>query len=159
MKDNRHEQAIPPNVLAQARAKIEEAKTLLAPYLIALTPEERQKLPKMGEKSLEFVEKAHDFAQQNPNLVPPYLDMDEFGKDFNEAHGLWTTHNSVRQLDEGLADTEMAAGSEGYQAALVFYQSVKMAAAQDVPGAKAVYEELRTRFPQRGGKRKASGSE
>ncbi|MDR2499831.1 MAG: hypothetical protein LBD37_01965 [Treponema sp.] len=111
MKDNRREQAIPPGDLVQARTKIDEAKTLLAPYLIALTPEERQKMPKMGEKSLEFVEKAHDFALQNPNLVPPYLDMDEFGKDFSEAHGLWTVHNAVRQLDEGLADTEMAVGS------------------------------------------------
>jgi hypothetical protein len=46
----------------------------------------------------------------------------------------------------------MTAGSEAYQAAPVFYQSVKSAAAQDAPGAKAVYEELRTRFP--GGKRK-----
>jgi hypothetical protein len=39
----------------------------------------------------------------------------------------------------------------------VFYKSVKMAAAQDVPGAKAVYEELRTRFP--GGKRKTGEPE
>jgi hypothetical protein len=44
----------------------------------------------------------------------------------------------------------MTAGSEAYQAALVFYKSVKMAAAQDIPGAKAVYEELKTRFPQTG---------
>ncbi|MDR0721667.1 MAG: hypothetical protein LBF75_02570 [Treponema sp.] len=47
----------------------------------------------------------------------------------------------------------MVVGSEAYQAALVFYQSVKMAAAQDIPGAKAVYEELKTRFPQ-GSKRR-----
>jgi hypothetical protein len=59
----------------------------------------------------------------------------------------------IRQLDENASDTEMTAGSEAYQAALVFYKSVKMAAAQDVPGAKAVYEELKTRFP--GGKRKS----
>lgn len=51
----------------------------------------------------------------------------------------------------------MTAGSEAYQAALVFYKSVKMAAAQDVPGAKAVYEELKTRFP--GGKRKTGETE
>jgi hypothetical protein len=44
----------------------------------------------------------------------------------------------------------MIAGSEAYQAALMFYKSVKMAAAQDIPGAKAVYEELKTRFPQTG---------
>jgi hypothetical protein len=40
----------------------------------------------------------------------------------------------------------MTSGSEAYQAALVFYNSVKMAARQDIPGAKAVYEELRKRF-------------
>jgi hypothetical protein len=106
----------------------------------------------MGEKTISFVEKAYDFAQQNPNLVPPYLYMAAFGVDFGDAHGLWTLVNSIRQLEENAGDTEMAAGSEAYQAALVFYKSVKMAAAQDIPGAKAVYEELRTRFP--GGKRK-----
>jgi hypothetical protein len=51
----------------------------------------------------------------------------------------------------------MLAGSEAYQAALVFYKSVKMAAAHDVPGAKAVYEELKTRFP--GGKRTPGATE
>jgi hypothetical protein len=104
----------------------------------------------MGEKTLSFVEKAYDFAKQNPNLIPPYLDLDAFGADFTDAHGLWSLSNTVRQLGEGLDDTEMAAGSEAYQAALVFYKSVKMAAAQDIPGAKAVYEELKTRFPQGG---------
>jgi hypothetical protein len=51
----------------------------------------------------------------------------------------------------------MTAASEAYQAALVFYKSVKIAAAQDVPGAKAVYDELKTRFP--GGRRKSGNSE
>jgi hypothetical protein len=31
---------------------------------------ERHELPKMGEKIIGFVEKAYDFAKQNPNLVP-----------------------------------------------------------------------------------------
>jgi hypothetical protein len=51
----------------------------------------------------------------------------------------------------------MTAGSEAYQVALVFYKSVKMATAQDIPGAKAVYEELKTCFP--GDKRKSSEAE
>ncbi|MDR0645009.1 MAG: hypothetical protein LBG05_08960 [Treponema sp.] len=153
MKDNKHIQAIPSTVLTQAQTKIDEVKALLAPYMTALTSAERHELPKMGEKTIGFVEKAFDFARQNPNLAPPYLDLDAFGVDFGDAHGLWTLVNSIRQLDENTSDTEMAAGSEAYQAALVFYKSVKMAAAQDVPGAKAVYEELKTRFP--GGKRKS----
>jgi hypothetical protein len=157
MKDNRHVQAIPQDVLTQAQTKINEVKTLLAPYIVALTPSERHELPKMGEKSISFVEKAYDFARQNPNLVPPYLDMTAFGTDFEDAHGLWTLVNSICQLEENTSDTEMAAGSEAYQAALVFYKSVKMAAAEDIPGAKAVYEELKTRFP--GGKRKTGETE
>jgi hypothetical protein len=81
MKDNRHVQSIPQDVLTQSQTKINEVKTLLAPYIVALTPSERHELPKMGEKTISFVEKAFDFAQQNPNLVPPYLDMTAFGAD------------------------------------------------------------------------------
>jgi hypothetical protein len=35
MKDNQHTQAIPSTVLTQAQTKIDEAKTLFAPYLLA----------------------------------------------------------------------------------------------------------------------------
>jgi hypothetical protein len=111
----------------------------------------------MGEKTISFVEKAYDFARQNPGLVPLYLGLDAFGVDFADARGLWTLLNSIQQLEEAIDDTEMTAGSEAYQAALVFYKSVKMAAAQDIPGAKAVYDELKTRFPQRGRRREADG--
>jgi hypothetical protein len=116
-------------------------------------------MPKMGEKTIGFVEKAYDFARQNPALVPPYLDVDAFGIDFGDAHGLWTLLNTIQQLEESVDDTEMVAGSEAYQAALVFYKSVKVAAAQDIPGAKAIYEELKTRFPQRRGPKGSSESE
>jgi hypothetical protein len=47
-------------------------------------------MAKMGEKTLSFVEKAHEFAQQNPNLVPPFLDMAAFDTDFADAHNLWS---------------------------------------------------------------------
>jgi hypothetical protein len=75
MKDNKHVQAIPSDVLSQAQTKINETAALLAPYIVALTPAERHELPKMGEKTISFVEKACNFAKQNPNLAPPYLDM------------------------------------------------------------------------------------
>ncbi|MHB9295924.1 hypothetical protein PilKf_01678 [Pillotina sp. SPG140] len=153
MSGNKHTQAIPSTVLTQAQTKIDEVKALLESYLIALTAAERQSLPKMGEKTLAFVEKALDFARQNPGLVPPFLDMDAFAVDFGDAHSLWTLLNMIQQLLETVDDTEMAAGSEAYQAALVFYKSVKMAAEQDIPGAKAVYDELRKRFPARGRRR------
>ncbi|MDR2633734.1 MAG: hypothetical protein LBC51_08975 [Treponema sp.] len=71
MKNNQHTQAIPSTVLTQAKAKVAEAMALLTSYVLALTPEERRMLPKMGEKTIGFVEKAFDFARQNAALVPP----------------------------------------------------------------------------------------
>jgi hypothetical protein len=63
MKDNQHTQVIPSTVLTQVQTKINEAAALFAPYLLALTPAERHELPKMGEKTIGFVEKAYDFAR------------------------------------------------------------------------------------------------
>jgi len=110
MKANKHNQAIPPEILEQAQAKIVEVATLLKPYLLALTTTEKQELPKMGPKTLNFVEKSHEYVHENPNLVPPYLEMSEFDTDFADAHGLWKLYNHVRQLQDGIADTQMTAG-------------------------------------------------
>ncbi|MDR1957946.1 MAG: hypothetical protein LBQ54_02700, partial [Planctomycetaceae bacterium] len=154
---NDHSQAIPEHVLKEAQARVDELIGLLSPYMLSLTPSERQEMLKMGEKSLSFVEKAHEFAKKNPNLCPPFLNMAEFDVDFADAHGLWVLQNTIRQASLNIDDTAMAAGSEAYQAALVFYNSVKVAAAQDIPGAKAVYEELKKRYP--GGKRKQADEE
>jgi hypothetical protein len=66
-------QTIPTDVLTRTQAKIGEVAALLAPYVVALTSQERHELPKMGEKTIAFVEKATDFAYQNPNLMPPYF--------------------------------------------------------------------------------------
>jgi hypothetical protein len=157
MKADKHDTNIPSSVIAQAQELINQANILLEPYATPLTPVERQTMPKMGEKSFGFVEKSYEFAVQCPNIRPPYLDMEAFGIDYNDSHNLWTLNLSAQQLHQNIDDTQMTAGSEAFQAALVFYNSAKAAMKQDVPGAKAVYEELRKRFP--GGKRKNSDLE
>lgn len=70
--------------ILQAIATIE--KNL--PFLINLTNEERQANPKMGDKSLAFVNKACEYAKQNPALVPVFLDIAEFEKDVALANSL-----------------------------------------------------------------------
>jgi hypothetical protein len=54
-------------------------------------------------------------------------------------------------LEEAIEDTVMTAGSEAYHAAFAFYHNIQAAAKDDVPGAKAIFADLKTRFP--GGKR------
>jgi hypothetical protein len=145
--ENKHAILIPTDVINQAKSLLQQAGTLLTPYVTPLTPSERRTIAKMGEKTLGFVEKSHEFATDNPTLVPSYLDMTAFGIDFADAHNLWSLFLLTQQLHENVDDTTMVAGSEAYQAALVFYNSVKMATRQDIPGAKAIYAELKKRFP------------
>jgi hypothetical protein len=69
--EDKHAILILPDVPAQIQGLLQQASTLLLPYVTPLTPSERHTLAKMGEKMLSFVEKSHEFAAQNPNLVPP----------------------------------------------------------------------------------------
>ena len=147
MKANAHLKIIDEKTIKEIVQKLDELEKLIEPYVTPLTPHERRDLPKMGPKTLAFVEKCHEFAAANPNLRPPFLNMDEFAIDFADAHSLYLPVNKAAQLHENLADTQICAGSEAFQAALIFYNTVKSAAASNVPGAHAVYEELRKRFP------------
>ena len=116
------------------------------PFLVNLTPEERQTIPKMGDKTYSFVDKALELATQNRNLVPPYLDVEELKRDFTLAVGLRTIVAAVNSLAEKLNDTQMAVGSEAYVSALAFYNSSKSAAKSNVPGTDAIVSELAKRF-------------
>ncbi|MDR1561558.1 MAG: hypothetical protein LBS54_00530 [Dysgonamonadaceae bacterium] len=145
--DNKHVIPIPSEVLAEVQKLIYTANKFLAPYVLPLTPTERRDLPKMGDKTLSFVEKAQDYAHQYPALCPSYLNVKEFDVDMTDATGLRTLHITAKQLSDNVDDTALVAGSEAYQAALVFYNAVKAAAAQNIPGAKEVYTDLKSRFP------------
>jgi hypothetical protein len=155
--EDKHSIMIPADIVSQIKGLVKQADALLSPYVTPLTPTERRTIAKMGEKTLSFVEKAHEAATENPKLVPPFLDMPAFDIDFADAHNLWSLHLATNQLHENVDDTTMTAGSEAYQFALVFYNSVKMAARQDIPGAKAIYEDLKKRFQR--AKRKSDGDD
>jgi hypothetical protein len=140
--------------LSEVQDLIAKAAAKLEPYVKALTPLERRMLPKMGRKSLSFVEKAMEYARQNPKLCPSFMDMEAFESHLNTAQDLWKFANSIYQLADNMSDTELSAGSEAFKAALVFYQNIKVAVKQDVPGAKRIHEELKSRFPRRSYNRK-----
>ncbi|MDR3350575.1 MAG: hypothetical protein LBN98_02860, partial [Prevotellaceae bacterium] len=59
----KHVIQIPPEVLIQVQSLVDTAINLLSPYVLPLTPEERRDLPKMGNKTLSFVEKAIEYAR------------------------------------------------------------------------------------------------
>ena len=130
-----------------------DIKTKLANVLIiSLTPDERKSTLKMGDKTMAFVQKALDYANQNPSLVPAFLDVAEANKDYSLTHDLYAILQQMYALTTSMEDALMVAGSEAYDAALIFYNAVKGAVRSNVPGSQSIVDDLSAQFPARGSK-------
>ncbi|MHB9140473.1 MAG: hypothetical protein ACYC25_01180 [Paludibacter sp.] len=141
---------IPAAVVADITEKLNAVSAALASILLFnLTGQDRLELRKLGDKSLPFVEKALEYASTNPTLVPSYLDLVEAKKDLKLTQDLSNVLKQVTTLQRAIEDTTMVVGSEAYDAALVFYNSVKGASRVNVPGSEAVYNDLQKRFAAR----------
>ena len=138
---------IPAETLAAINTNLAEINTALANTLLFnLTADERKSMRVMGDKSIAFVQKALEYADNNPALMPPYLDLIEAKKDLTLSHDLYGILQQLNTLQRAVEDTMMVAGSEAYDAALIFYNSVKGASRVNVPGSEAVYNDLQQRF-------------
>jgi len=139
--------SISTETLVAVNTNLTAINTALANILLFnLTATERQSLRIMGDKSIAFVQKALEYAENNPALLPPYLSLAEAQKDFALTHDLYGILQQINTLQRAVEDTMMVAGSEAYDAALIFYNSVKGASRVNVPGSEAVYNDLQQRF-------------
>ena len=151
MAENRVSIVISPQDRTTINGALGTIKTTLFPYLISLSPEERQNLPKMKDRTIAFVNKTLGYAASNPEFLPPYLDVPELQKDIDAVNILNSFLVPLEQLLSGVDDTMMEAGSEAYVAALSYYNSVKQASKTNVKNAKTIYEDLKERSPQKSG--------
>jgi len=153
MQDNRVSISIPQADLKKVVDAVKLVSDILNPFLVALTPDERQNLPKMSDGTLPFVQKALDYAMTNKQFVPAYIDLGELQIDVEATKVLLDIQRPLNQLTELLNDTVMLCGSEAYIASLGFYNSVKQASKMKVQGAEPVYKDLLHRFEGQGKKK------
>ena len=137
---------------AEVNQAINKLRTILEPKLITLTPEERKELPKMGDKTVAFVEKAVEYAQEYPQYMPAFINVPEASSDFEAVKAIRSYFNPLERITNELDDSMTIAGSEAYSTALSVYKVLKNAASMGQPGAEKAAEELGNRFPR--GKRK-----
>jgi hypothetical protein len=143
---------IPAADLQDIQAALATLTAKFAPHLISLSSAERKEIPKMGDKTQAFVGKAREYASQNADLVPSYLDLAAFEIDWKAVELLTSLQRQLLPLMDNLNDSLALSGSEAYQAALIFYRNVKMASRAGVPNAKSIESDLSSRFPGGGTK-------
>lgn len=153
-KENQISLNIPEADMQAIQAAIQTLQDKLLPLLIQLDKEERQELNPMRDKRVAFVTKAYEYATQNPELVPNYMDIPEMKIDMDAVTLLRQIGNPLWQLAQFMDDTQMVAGSEAMTEALVFYNAVKHAAKLKIGASQQIYEDLRQLFPGRPKKKK-----
>lgn len=147
MQQNLISVAIPQSVIDEATQHLQQAAAILKPYLQSLTPDERQSLNKMGDKTLPFVNKALAYADNEPAILPNYIDLDEGHRDGTTANQLDGLAKLGFPFMQAVEDTFMMAGSDAYAAGLGIYAGAQGAAKNNVPGAATIVADLGQRFP------------
>ncbi len=150
---NRISEVIPATVIDEVTQKLNDCRRALAPYLLGLSEKERHDLFKMGDKTVATVQKVKSYIDTNPEFVPSYMQVAEFGKDEAVASVLTPLHNLALQLATDIDDTRLLAGSEAISEAMFYYGSVREAANKGVVQAKPIYDDLSQRFAKRSKKK------
>jgi len=94
-------------------------------FAIALTPEERRRLSKIGLKNQTFTERALQLARQHPELVPPGVNVDAAQRDLDLFLAITPVTTTLGELQHLAEDTQTIVGSEAYAAARAAYKSAK----------------------------------
>ena len=147
MQQNLVSSEITDEQLTAVNTALETIKNNL-PFLISLSPHDRQSLVKVGNSFKPFVDKISEVLNQNPDIVPGIFDSDEFQKDLTLAVKLTPIHENLKSLMESVEDTLIAVKSDSLQASLDIYASVQ-AAKDKKPGMDVIYADLKKFFPRK----------
>jgi len=122
--------------------------------LISLSVDDRSELRKMGPKSEMFARKAYDVMAQSPEILPGTFELADFTADIEALDQLRPVFTRIAALAGRANDTEMALGSDIFNAALEGYRYAKLA------GKGAALDELKAQASVRfSGQRKRKGGE
>ena len=132
-----------PDAISQSMVALES----ILQGLIALEPQQRRELTKMGDKSEAFCRQAVVAFSENPEVLPRNFDLDGFRNDLATLDGLRPVIGRVGRLYQRLVDTEMALGSDLMNNALEGYAVLKVAGKGQ--GLDRMREALAARFTRR----------
>ena len=112
----------------------------------ALSDAERRRLLGSGVRRYGFIDKVADVAEDNPEFVPPFLDLETLERLLRDIENLRNLLVTLRQLLRVYSDLLLLTSDEGFRLALMYYNSVRDATRRRVPGAQAIFQTLQLFF-------------
>jgi hypothetical protein len=123
------------------------------PGLIALTVDQRKSLSRMGPKSEAFCRQTLTVLAQNPQVLPPSIDLTEAQRDLAALDRLRPRLARLQRLSERAQDTDDALGSDVMSFALEGYALLKVAGRNQ--GLEGLRKALSARFAKGSAKSEA----
>ena len=129
---------------------LDDALDIIEPLMIGkgtnLTMDDRKSLYKIKNTRYALLVRTMDYAANYPEFVPSYANYSKALRHYRFLMQLAPRIQRAKRIAEIFDDTAMATGSEGLRFVINFYNNVKMAKAQNVPGADSIFQDLNTFF-------------
>lgn len=142
--------------LTQLKNAIADIASVLQGKAISLTPSERQTFGRVKYEKEIWIDKVKNQMDGNADKIPSYIDKAEFDRDYTAHKQLNEVLTLLEQQLNLVQDTNLLLGYDLDVCALMFYRAIKVAATNNDPGARTIYEALKVQFP--GNKKSTSGT-
>ncbi len=120
-----------------------QIKNVLAGKTVNLTPEEKRLYSKISEENKLIVNKVADVEANYPEHHPPFLNKEEFDRDYKTRTQIESRIAKMQSILEELTDTKTLLDHDNYTYSVAYYRYVKMLSTQDIPGVTSIYEDLK----------------
>jgi hypothetical protein len=134
-----------PDLVKGVKDKLDEVRQLF-PFQVGLSAHDRLTNRALGSRSTQFVQQCIQNMQQNPSLMPSFVDAKEVESLYAMYNSLLGIRDSVEQIHRLVGDAMHMAGNLANNHSLDFYCSVQRAAKAKVPGAQSVLDTLKPWF-------------
>ena len=124
--------------------------------LSPMTVDQKQRVVRMGDGSVAFVEKAIELATDNPGMLPRNFDLDELKRDELARQRMRSMGMKLTKLLEKVQNAEVAHGSDAMAGGLDIYAIAKTSGESE--GVEALKKMLGKRFERSSQKEPAPAS-
>jgi hypothetical protein len=141
-KKTEQDSRISQEVVQKVLKSLEEVDKTLAEHNVTLSVEERRSFPRISVRSAEYLRLAHAFATSQPELLPSFVNLEEFSINFQNAEALAEVLRKFESVERKLKDMLLYARGKTFEPANECHAMARRAAKRRIPGADIIVKQM-----------------